>query len=79
MERLVADAQLHKIAAAKLAIDAQVEQCKIAGARLYLKPDANRPDILDLQGRLLPDEISLISLRKYGSSLVQKQSPTRPQ
>lgn len=42
------NAQLHEVTPAKLAIDAQVEQRKIASAGLYLEPDAYCSDVLDL-------------------------------
>jgi len=45
----VAHAQLHEITAAKLAINAEVEQRQISSAALYLKPDADGPDVLDLE------------------------------
>ena len=56
----VPNAQLHEVTAAKLAIDAQVEQRKIPSAALYLEPDADGPDVLYLKWRLLADKLSLV-------------------
>jgi len=56
----VPNAQLHEVTAAKFAIYAEVEQRKISSAALYLEPDADGPDVLNLERRLLPDKLSLV-------------------
>src|SRR6185503_9002751 len=46
--------------AAKPTVNTQVQQSEVTGARLHLEPDANGPDIFDLQRRLRADELSLV-------------------
>jgi hypothetical protein len=50
-----ADLEGHKVAAAELAVDAKVEQGKLANTALHLRADAQCPDVLDLERRLLPN------------------------
>ena len=45
--------QPHKIAAAQLAIDRQIEKRKLSGPLVELQLGTDRPDVLRLQGRLL--------------------------
>ena len=53
-------AQLHQIAGAQLAVDAKIEQRQLPRAVLHLQAHANRPDLLEFEGRLLTDELTLI-------------------
>ena len=55
-----ARAEPDEITPAQLAVNAQVEQRKVARTDLHLEADPYRPDVLNLQRRLLPDELSLI-------------------
>jgi hypothetical protein len=56
----VPDLEGHQIAATKLAVDAQVEQREFADAAFHLQPDAQGPDVLELERRLLPNDLSLV-------------------
>lgn len=56
----VPDLESDEVAAAKLAVDAQVEQGELAHPALHLETDAQRPDVLELERRLLPDELPLV-------------------
>src|SRR5262249_19423314 len=56
----IADAQLHQIAGAQLAVDAQVEQRHLPGAVLHLQAGPDRPDFLGFERGLLPDELALV-------------------
>lgn len=58
--RDVADTDTKQIAAAKLAIDCQIEQSQIAGTLLQLQPDAYGPDFLQLQWCFLTDELAFV-------------------
>ncbi|SPK74855.1 protein of unknown function (plasmid) [Cupriavidus taiwanensis] len=49
----VLDQQSSQIASSELAVDGQVEQRKLARIRRHLESGADRPDFLELQGRLL--------------------------
>jgi len=49
------------IAATQLAIDGEVEQRKIAQLALQLELRADRPDMLGLQWRLLPNDFTFVS------------------
>ena len=56
----LADAQLHEVTAALLAIDSEVEQGQVADPALTLKVEANGSDLLGLEGRLGTDKGSLV-------------------
>ena len=56
----IADAQLHQITGSKFAVDRKIEQGKFTRSFSDLETDSNCPDILQFQGRFLPDEFSLI-------------------
>ena len=56
----IADAQLHQITGPQFAVDRKIEQGKLACSFSDLEADSNRPDILQLQGRLLLNGFSLI-------------------
>ena len=51
----VADAQAHEIAAAKFAVDGQVEHGEITDGMRILEVDADGPDVLRLERWLLAD------------------------
>ena len=56
----IAHAQLHQIAGAQLAVDAEIEQRQLPRAVLQLQSHADHPDLLELEGCLLSDELALI-------------------
>jgi hypothetical protein len=61
--RDVGDAQADQVAAAQLAVDAEVEQRQVADATRELQRAANGPDILNPQRRLGADQLALVSGR----------------
>src|SRR5690606_4198834 len=56
----VADLQSDQVAAAQLAVDTQVEKCELTHPVLHLEPYAERPDVLEFERRLLPDDLALV-------------------
>jgi hypothetical protein len=56
----VPDLESDEIASAQLAVDAQVEQREFAYATHHLEADAERPDVFELEGRLLSDDLFLV-------------------
>ena len=44
----------------EFAVDSQVEECKLAHPVLHLEADSERPDILELERRLLADDLALV-------------------
>ena len=44
----------------RIAVDAQVDEGELAHPSLHLESDAKRPDILELERRLLPDDLALV-------------------
>jgi hypothetical protein len=44
----------------QLAVDAEVEEGEFANSALHLQSDAQGPDVLELERRLLPDELALV-------------------
>ncbi len=55
----VANLQLHQIAAPELAVNAKIEKRKFTNPVCHLKADPQRPNVLQLEGRLLTDDLSL--------------------
>ena len=51
----VADLEFHKIAAAQLAVDSEIKKCELADPVLHLQTNSERPDVLELERRLLAD------------------------
>ncbi|KGG86110.1 hypothetical protein P609_11555 [Comamonas thiooxydans] len=49
-----------EVASSQLAIDAQVEESKLAHPAFHLKPYAQCPDVLELERSLLPDDLALV-------------------
>lgn len=56
----VADLEGYEVASAQLAVDAKLEEREIADSTYHLKADAQRPDVLDLKGGLLSNDLSLV-------------------
>ena len=56
----VPDFEGDEVASAQLAVDAQVEEREFAQRALHLEAHAQRPDVLELEGRLLPDDLALV-------------------
>jgi len=56
----VPDLESNEVAVAQLAIDAELEQGKLAHSVLHLKTDAQRPDVLELEWRLLAGDLALV-------------------
>ena len=60
MRRDVLDFEAHDIAAAKLAVDGEIEQSKVAHLALHLQSGADRPDVLGLQGRFRANKLAFV-------------------
>jgi hypothetical protein len=58
--RDVSDAQLHEITGPELTVDGEVEHGELSGAFPKLKANADGPDILEAQRRLLTNELALV-------------------
>ena len=56
----IADLEGDEVAAGKLAVDAQVEECQLTHQVLHLKPNPQRPDVLGLERGLLADDLALV-------------------
>jgi hypothetical protein len=56
----ISDLQGDEIAPAQLTVDTQVEKCELAHPVLHLEADAERPDVLQLERGLLPDDLALV-------------------
>ena len=56
----VHDLKPDEIAASQLAVNGQIEQSKVSGAAGQLEANSNRPDLMQLQWRLLPDQLALV-------------------
>ena len=56
----VAYAKSHQIASAELAVDAEVEQCKLSQAFLHLQANSDCPDLFELERCFLTDELALV-------------------
>jgi len=52
--------QTDQVAAAELAVDSQVEECQLAHPVLHLEAHSERPDVLELERRLLADDLALV-------------------
>lgn len=57
----VPDLERDEVAAAQLTIDPQVEDRELARPPLHLGPHAQRPNVLELEGRLLPNDLAPVS------------------
>jgi hypothetical protein len=56
----ISDLQSDEIAPTQLAVDAQVEERELAHPVLHLETDTERPDVLELERGLLPDDLALV-------------------
>ena len=56
----VPDLQCNQVTAPQLAVDAQVEKCKLSDSVLHLQTNTKRPDILDFERGLLTHDFSLV-------------------
>lgn len=52
----LADAQLHEVTTAQLAVYGELEQRQVADAALALKGEPDEPDLFGLEGQLGPDK-----------------------
>jgi len=69
----VPDLERYEIAAAQLAVDAQVEEREFAHPVLHLEANAQRPDVLGLERCLLPDDLALVPrLARSGVACVSR-------
>jgi hypothetical protein len=58
--RHVANAELHEIASAQLAVNGQVEQGQVSQSIRQLQANTDRPDVLQLQRSFLTDDLALV-------------------
>lgn len=56
----VADLECNEVTSAQLAVDAEVEECELANQAFHLKTHAQGPDILHLEGSLLPNNFAFV-------------------
>jgi hypothetical protein len=56
----IPDFEGDEVASSQLAVDAEVEERQFSHPALHLEADAQRPDVLELEGRLLPDDLALV-------------------
>ena len=56
----VFDAHGHRVAAAQLAVDCEVEHRQVSNLLVVLQVDSDCPDILWLPWQLLPDQLALV-------------------
>ena len=56
----VPDLQGNEVASTQLAVNTQVKQRELAYPVLHLEADAERPDVLELERSLLPDDLALV-------------------
>jgi hypothetical protein len=66
----VPDLETDEVATAQLAVDSQVEECKLSNPALHLEADSKCPDILDLERSLLADDLALapwLAMNSVGS------------
>jgi len=59
--RDVLDFQAYQVAAAKLAVDGEIEQGKVAHLALHLQPGPDRPNMLGLQWRSRANKLGDLS------------------
>lgn len=57
----VTNPKTDQVTAAELAVDIEIEQRQISDALIELKVNADRPDVFELQGRPLTDELAFVS------------------
>lgn len=64
----VHDLQANKIAASQLAVQAQIEESELAHSALQLQSHPQCPDVLELEMRLLADDLALVPRHLAGCS-----------
>ncbi len=60
----VPDLEADELTSAQLAVDPEVEEGELAYAVFHLQADSKRPDVLDLERRLLADDLALYSMAR---------------
>jgi len=68
----------YQVTGSELAVDRQVEQGKVADAVGDLKAHPDGPDVFELEGRLLPDQLALVpglAVQHAGGRLVHDSAP----
>jgi hypothetical protein len=68
----VANPQFRQIACAQFAVDCQIEHREVADSRRKLEADANGPDFLEFQRRLLARELALVPRYLGGGSIINR-------
>jgi len=58
--RNIANAQVHEIAAAELAVDREVEHRQGSKLMGVVKPNSDRRDVLRLERRIRPDHLAFV-------------------
>ena len=58
--RNVANTQIDEITATQLAVDREIEHCQVSNPAPILQVDADGPDILGFEGRLLADQFAFV-------------------
>ena len=56
----VADTQSHQIAATQLAVDGEVKKREVADPGRQLQTNPDGPDLLQLEGAFLADDLALV-------------------
>ncbi|MEA1052386.1 hypothetical protein U5801_21630 [Lamprobacter modestohalophilus] len=56
----ILNAKPNQVTSAQLTVDSQVEKGKVTKPLAELQPDADRPNLLQLQRRLLPNGSALV-------------------
>jgi len=62
----VSHLELYEIAGTKFAVDGENAQGKFPATAGELQPNSNSPDLLQLEGGLLSDDLALVSGRSSG-------------
>jgi hypothetical protein len=57
----VPDLERDEVTAAQLAVDPQVEESELPHPTFHLEPNAQCPGVLELERRLLSDDLALVS------------------
>jgi hypothetical protein len=59
----IADFELDEVAATQFAVDAEVEQRELSDTVRHLEANSQRPDVLQLERRLLANDLALVPWR----------------
>ena len=57
----VSNLKRYQVASPKLAVDGEVEECQLTRPVRQFEANANRPDFFCLEGRLLADQLAVVS------------------